>query len=111
MEVIKIVLPQSLRAHSEPFKAAVSEEVIRAWAEYGFLSKRQVDNYTVEVEFSESVEEVEPEDSIDLPLKIIVRSNEAINYLGLNPYCINEGGDPNAMYSLPVSKVREFGLI
>lgn len=112
METIKLILPNSLRAHSEPFKDAISEEVMRAWSEYGFLTKRQVENYEVEVEFTEESEaDVEPEDTIDIPLKIIVRSNAAIDYLGLNPYCINEGGNPNAMYSIPVSKVREFGLI
>ena len=44
-------------------------------------------------------------------LKDIVKSDAACEWLGLNPWCVNEGCDGNAKYGMTLRKAKEFGLI
>lgn len=66
-------------------------------------------NVTIEV----LPDDVEEDDSpvIQFRLGDIIRNDEAIDYFGLNPYCVNEGADRNAKYSLTVNKAKELGLL
>ena len=44
-------------------------------------------------------------------LKDIVKSDAACEWLGLNPWCVNEGCDGNTKYGMTLRKAKEFGLI
>lgn len=61
----------------------------------------------------EIIPEVENDDSelIDFRLGYIIKNNKAIEYFGLNPWCVNEGADPDEKYSCTMNKARELGLI
>ena len=53
----------------------------------------------------------EDEETIGISLGRIIQSSKAIDFLGLNPYCVNEGANKNEQYQIPISKAKEFGLI
>ena len=55
--------------------------------------------------------DVIPEETIGISLGRIIQSSKAIDFLGLNPYCVSEGADKNSQYQIPISKAKEFGLI
>ena len=61
----------------------------------------------------EIIPEVDNDDSelIDFRLGYIIKNDEAIEYFGLNPWCVNEGADPDEKYSCTMNKARELGLI
>ena len=44
-------------------------------------------------------------------LKDIVKSDAACEWLGLNPWCVNEGADGNTKYGMTLRKAKEFKLI
>lgn len=48
---------------------------------------------------------------IKVQLKHIVKSDEACESLGLNPWCLAEGADGNDWYTVNLSDAREWGLI
>lgn len=64
---------------------------------------------TIEVLEDEVIEEDEP--TINFTLRQIIQSNEAIEGLRLNPYCLNEGADPYARYEIKLSDAKKWGLI
>jgi len=53
----------------------------------------------------------EDEETIGISLGRIIQNDEAIDFLGLNPYCVNEGADKNKQYQIPIYKAKDFGLI
>ena len=61
----------------------------------------------------EIIPEVENDDSelIDFRLGYIIKNDDAIEYFGLNPWCVKEGADPDEKYSCTMNKARELGLI
>jgi hypothetical protein len=60
----------------------------------------------------ESKEELDNELTLNVKLKNIIHNEKAVDFFGLNPYCLNEGlGTGEEIYTLPVSKAKEFGLI
>jgi hypothetical protein len=58
-----------------------------------------------------SEKEKDPEETIGISLGRIIQNDEAIDFLGLNPYCVNEGADKNKQYQIPIYKAKDFGLI
>lgn len=58
-------------------------------------------------------DDIEEDDSpvIQFRLGDIARNDEALDYFGLNHWCVNEGADPDSKYSLTVNKAKELGLI
>lgn len=64
---------------------------------------------TIEVLEDEVVEEDEP--IIIFTLRQIIRNDDAINGLRLNPYCMNEGADPTARYEIKLSDAKKWGLV
>lgn len=48
---------------------------------------------------------------VQIPLRKIIRSDVAIDYFGLNPWCVAEGADGDTLYTLPVAKAIEFGIL
>ena len=48
---------------------------------------------------------------IQVQLKDIIKSTEAIDALGLNPYCINEGADGDAWYVIELDNAFKWGVI
>ena len=44
-------------------------------------------------------------------LSQIIKNNDAIKYFGLNPWCVNEGADPNEKYSCTINQAIELRLI
>jgi|WetSurMetagenome_2_1015567.scaffolds.fasta_scaffold758127_3 hypothetical protein len=48
---------------------------------------------------------------VQIPLRRIIRSDGAIDYFGLNPWCVAEGADGDTLYTLPVAKAIEFGIL
>jgi len=61
----------------------------------------------------EIIPEVDNDDSelIDFRLGYIIKNDDAIEYFGLNPWCVKEGADPDEKYSCTMNKARELGLI
>lgn len=51
------------------------------------------------------------EPTINLKLSRVVRSDEACSYLGLNPWCVNEGANGDDEIKMPLNKAIEFGLV
>lgn len=74
---------------------------------------RNYEGKNVKVTIEVLPDDIEEDDSpvIQFRLGDIVKNNEAIDYFGLNPWCVNEGSNPNSMYSLTVNKAKELGLI
>lgn len=57
-------------------------------------------------------EKKENELMVSLPLKVLLTSEEAIEYCCLNPYCVNEGlADGTEHYEIPISKAIQFGFL
>jgi hypothetical protein len=80
------------------------------WVESIF---RKFEGKNVKVTIEVLPDDVEEDDSpvIDFRLIDIIRNDDAIKYFGLDPWCVNEGADRNAKYSLTVNKAKELGLI
>lgn len=80
------------------------------WIENIFID---LEGKKVKVTIEVLPDDVEEDDSpvIQFRLGDIVRNDEAIDYFGLNHYCVHEGADPDSRYSLTVNKAKELGLI
>ena len=65
--------------------------------------------FTIEVLEDEAVEEDEP--TINFTLRQIIKNDDAIKGLRLNPYCMNEGADPYARYEIKLSDAKKWGLV
>jgi hypothetical protein len=48
---------------------------------------------------------------VQIPLRRIIRSDAAIDYFHLNPWCVAEGADGDTLYTLPVARAIEFGIL
>ena len=48
---------------------------------------------------------------IQVQLKDIIKSESAIEVLGLNPYCVNEGADGDAWYMFELDDAYGWGVI
>jgi hypothetical protein len=75
---------------------------------FPYLRGNQKIRITIEVL---SEKEKDPEETIGISLGRIIQSSKAIDFLGLDPWCVNSGSDRNIQYQLPISKAKEFGLI
>lgn len=45
---------------------------------------------------------------IQMQLKDIIKDDKLISFLGLNPYCVNEGADPESWYVVDQDKFEIF---
>lgn len=63
------------------------------------------------LESSERATDGDSDIKVSVPLHKLVHNDEACNKLGLNPYCINEGADRNAMYSISVEDAKSWRII
>jgi len=75
---------------------------------FPYLRGNQKIRITIEIIPEENKED---EETIGISLGMIIQSSKALDFLGLNPYCVNEGADKNRQYQIPISKAKEFGLI
>lgn len=48
---------------------------------------------------------------IQVQLKDIIRSDAAIDALGLNPYCVNEGADGDSWYIIELENAYKWNLL
>jgi hypothetical protein len=48
---------------------------------------------------------------IQIKLKNLIRSDEAIKELGLNPWCVNEGADGNEYRQVSLEQAIKWGFI
>jgi hypothetical protein len=56
--------------------------------------------------------EAEPEeDKYPVKLRKIVQSVELCDIMGINPYCINEGANPDETEQVPVSLMKKYDII
>lgn len=80
------------------------------WVETIF---RNYEGKNVKVTIEVLPDDIEEDDSpvIQFRLGDIVRNDEAVDYFGLNPWCVYTGADPDSKYSLTVNKAKELGLI
>lgn len=55
----------------------------------------------------------EPELTVKVSLRRLSNTcwDQACEHFGLNPYCLNEGADPEATYDVPVSKAKAWRLL
>ena len=51
------------------------------------------------------------ETKVCVPLKKLVTIDAACAQLHINPYCVNEGSDGNALYEISVRDANKWGLI
>lgn len=65
----------------------------------------------VKLESNEQGTDCESDVKVLVPLYKLVHNDEACSKLGINPYCINEGADRNAMYSISVEDAKSWGII
>lgn len=49
-EVISLKLPARFAMHTEPFRAALREELFRAYSEYGHIEFSEISNYEINIE-------------------------------------------------------------
>jgi hypothetical protein len=49
--------------------------------------------------------------TIHIKLRDIIQSNEAIEALGLNPWCVNEGADGDALIEVKLEDARKWNLV
>jgi hypothetical protein len=48
---------------------------------------------------------------IGIPLRMIVKNDDACNSLGLNPYCVAEGANGDDYMNIRLSDAKKWGLI
>ena len=60
-----------------------------------------------------TIEEIVEDDGpiVNFRLRDIVENDEAIKFLGLNPWCLNEGSSENETYQIPLKLAKKFGLV
>ena len=80
----------------------------KCYADYDFELEAR---YEDQMLHHREMEEEEGEPVVTVLLKDIVKSDAACEWLGLNPWCVNEGCDGNAKYGMSLRKAKEFGLI
>ena len=82
----------------------------KCYADYDFELEAEA-RYEDEMFHHMEMEEEEGEPVVMVLLKDIVKSDAACEWLGLNPYCVNEGCDGNTKYGMTLRKAKEFKLI
>jgi len=58
-----------------------------------------------------TIEEIAPEETIQIKLKKIVSNDEACASLGINPWCVAEGADGNEWVTVSLEKAKLFKLV
>lgn len=89
------------------------EDMIKAYEPYCECSCDASYDFELEEEARMEEEALREAEEIKVLIRLgtIIESNDAIEYLGLNPWCVNEGADPDTTYEIPASKAKEFGFI
>jgi hypothetical protein len=54
---------------------------------------------------------MDSDSKIQVQLRDLMWSNQAIEALGLNPWCLNEGADGSAWYTITLGQAWEWGMI
>lgn len=61
-------------------------------------------------EFPEPVKEEDPI-KVQIPLRMIVQNDDAVEHFGLNPWCVADGADGDDLYSVPLNLAKEWGFV
>lgn len=72
----------------------------------------KLDGKRIKIVIEELSEEKHSDElTINIPLRQIVRNDDAVEHFGVNPYCINEGANGDEEYKVPISLAKEWGFL